>query len=317
MKISKNQKKYFTYLRIGITLFLLYVIFKKINFANTIKLIQNSNIFYIFLTFITVCFFHLIFAYRWQFSLKRNNIDIKYTTLLKFHLIAVFAQNFLPSAVGGDLVRGLLAFKGNPKIRIASSIIICRIYGLFSFIVLVNFSLFFLNLKGNIISKLKWYAMGVLLLFILFYFALFKNKVQTLIMRIYNSIKIEKLKKFKINIFFEKINTYKNVSVALFLFSSSLIIQIISIFTCYFLFLSLRYNINIIYLFLYIPIITFLTLLPISLNGLGIREGLYYYFFHNIVGSDNIIFAFILLGLAIRTAVSLIGGILTISKPRQ
>lgn len=314
-KPNKNKlKNFFKLLRIIITIFLLYIIFKKINFSNTVKIVQSSNIFYFMLSAILVFFFNLFSVYRWRFSLYQNSVYIKYSTLLRFHLISIFAQNFLPASIGGDVVKSILAFRGNPKIRVASSILISRISGIFALGILVNFSLFFLSENGGIIYKLKWVSLSVFFMFILLYIVIFNRKIQELVIKIYNSINIKKLKKLEINVFFEKINSYRKIKILTFLILFSFIIQIFPILSNYFLFYSIHSPLNISYFFVYTPLITFISILPISLNGLGIREGLYYYFFRNLVSSDNIIFAFILLSLLIRMIFTLIGGLLLIFK---
>ena len=307
-----TYKQFFFLLRIGITLVLLYIIFKKIDFSNTIEVIRDSNKFYLLPALISVSSFHLLSVYRWKFALMQNNVRIKFFRLLRFHFTSIFLQNFLPSGISGDLIKGVLAFKGNPKIRVASSIIISRLFGLFALIILANIALFSLSSKSIIVHRLRWYAFGLLLVVILIYIVIFNRKIQELCIKIYNSIHLKILKRIEIRVLFEKFNSYKNIKIVLVLFLISFSMQIVTVFSNYFIFRSVINSINIIYLFLYVPIIMFVSLLPISLNGYGIREGLYYYFFRNIISSDSIIFAFIILSLLMIISFSLIGGVLIV-----
>lgn len=312
--LKKKYNKIFTFFRTCFTIILLYLIFKKINFLKILAIIQMSNMFYLLLSLIIVFLFQLLSVYRWKISLNENIVYIKYHILLHYHFISIFLQNYLPSGFGGDIVKGFLALKGNPKIRVASSILISRIFGLFSLIILANIALFSSNINNITIDKLKWYGFFIFILFVIFLALLFNKTTQKFFIKIYKLVKIKQLKKFELNIFFEKMNTYKNIKIIIFLFIISFILQIMPIFTAYFVFLSINIQINIIYFFLYIPIITFISFLPISLNGLGIREGLYYYFFQNHINSNDKLLTVILLILLIRIFYSLIGGILILLK---
>ncbi len=314
---QSKYKKFFTLLRIVVTILLFYIIFKGINISDTIKIIASSNIFYLVLAiFLSLCF-HLLTVYKWKFSLIQNKVHIKYLKLLKFQFISVFVQNFLPSSIGGDLTKGFLAFKGNPKIRVASSILICRISGLLALIILANLTLLILASKNYAIQQLKWIAFTFLLLTILIYIMLFNLKIQDWFIKLYNSIKIKKLKLFEIDIFFEKINSYRDKKNMLYLLGLSLLIQLFPILTAYSIFLAVDASISILYFFIYVPIITFISMIPISINGLGIREGLFFYFFKRFVDSNDTILAFIVLVLVIQIFFSLIGGLLVLLKQKN
>jgi uncharacterized membrane protein YbhN (UPF0104 family) len=80
--------------------------------------------------------------------------------------------------------------------------------------------------------------------------------------------------------------------------------------------LSFGVNINLKYFLLYIPIITFITFLPISIGGLGIRENLYYYFFKSIV-NENLIGGCIILFLFNLILFSLPGAIFLIFREKD
>ena len=315
LKIKKKQILYI--LQIVITISLLYIIFKKIDISKTTALLKNANLLYLGLALCMDFFFNFLSIYRWYFSLLKIDIYIKYLKLLRFHYIALFLQNFLPSFIGGDLVKGVLAFKGNPKIRVASSILVSRISGLFALVVLANIAFLLSGSISNSINQIKYYSLLVLVLFIILFILLFNKKTQVWFIKKYNSINIKTLKNFKIEIFFEKINLYKNIRIVFILLFSSFVIQIFSFLSNYFFFLSIGNNINISHFFLYSTIVTFIIILPISINGHGLREGLYYYFFCNLGFSKNSIITFALLVLIRPIIASLIGSTFLLFKTKN
>jgi uncharacterized membrane protein YbhN (UPF0104 family) len=73
---------------------------------------------------------------------------------------------------------------------------------------------------------------------------------------------------------------------------------------------ALGVNISLGYFFLYVPIVAALLMLPISLRGLGIREGAYVYLFAQAGVPSSLALTMGLLVYAAESATSLLGGIL-------
>ncbi|MBN1897258.1 MAG: flippase-like domain-containing protein [Spirochaetes bacterium] len=319
MATAKRKKLWLTIIRSIITVLLLYFIFRNIDFENTFKWIQRSNILYLSTAALFIVLFHILTTSRWRLTLAACHVHISYLRLLRFHFISLFMQNFLPATIGQDLVKGFLAFKGNPKIQVAVSIFMARLFGIFSLVLIANIAFLGFGTDNPSLIKLKTYANILLLVFILILLVLFNNKFQFIVKRIMSSdkMKLGFLKKLHIVVILGKINLYKNTRFFLLLFTVSFIIQIIFILGNYFIFLSIDQSIALFYFFLFIPVIVFIALLPISLNGLGIKEGLYYYFFKSLVPSPDIIFAVILLDISLRLLFSFIGGVLLVIKGRS
>ncbi|MCK4822914.1 flippase-like domain-containing protein, partial [bacterium] len=64
------------------------------------------------------------------------------------------------------------------------------------------------------------------------------------------------------------------------------------------------------YFFLFVPIISVLTMLPISLNGIGIREGAFVFFFTKVGISSAQALSMSILTYTIVLLASLIGGLI-------
>lgn len=312
-KLKNIKKKYrylFNILRFIVTGVLVYIIFKKINLQNTIITIKKADIKFIFLGIIVFFFFHLITVFRWKFMLFKSSLNLAYLKLLKFHFISLFFQNFLPSTLGGDFVKGYLAFKGNPKIKVAISIFISRFSGIISLVLLASISSYLLGIKNPIFSNMHWYIFGIFGILLLIFIFLFSNWFKKIIIFIYRLFKIKGEK--YIDIFFYNLNIYKNIKIIIPLFGLSLIVQIIPVLAHFFLFSSTGENISITYFFLFVPFVIFASLLPITLNGIGIRENIYFFFLKSMVDIKDPIFAFLFFILGVHIFFSLIGGILTL-----
>jgi uncharacterized membrane protein YbhN (UPF0104 family) len=97
----------------------------------------------------------------------------------------------------------------------------------------------------------------------------------------------------------------------------SLFIQVIGPLVGYIISLGLGIHINIIYFFIFLPVVGAITLLPISIGGLGLRDAAVIFFFAQAGVSRDLSFAMSLLGFFFTLAYSAIGGLIYIFGARQ
>jgi uncharacterized protein (TIRG00374 family) len=73
-------------------------------------------------------------AYKWQILLKAQGVRVPLTALTNYTFVGFFFTNFLPSNVGGDLIRGFgLARYTDRAADAAVSVVVDRIIGLMAF----------------------------------------------------------------------------------------------------------------------------------------------------------------------------------------
>ncbi|GAB6183906.1 hypothetical protein JCM13991_16470 [Thermodesulfovibrio hydrogeniphilus] len=90
-------------------------------------------------------------------------------------------------------------------------------------------------------------------------------------------------------------------------FIFSIFVQIFVIISVYLIFLSLEISVKFYEIFIYLPVIIILTMLPISISGIGVREWGFFIFFGNSIGYENAVSASFLWFLSVAFA-SLLGG---------
>lgn len=79
----------------------------------------------------------LVWVYRWREILRANGLERGFWDLLAVVFIGLFFNNFLPTAVGGDLVRGYYAAGGRQGLASSyASVVIERALGILSLAVL-------------------------------------------------------------------------------------------------------------------------------------------------------------------------------------
>ncbi|MFH1406728.1 MAG: lysylphosphatidylglycerol synthase domain-containing protein, partial [Candidatus Omnitrophota bacterium] len=121
---------------------------------------------------------------------------------------------------------------------------------------------------------------------------------------------LAKVKIFGIHAGYKEFTDYRHhLKVLLLAFLYSLPVQVFTILIYVSAAKSIGINIGALWFFLYVPIIVFFSVLPISINGLGVREGAFVLLFAKAgIGASEAI-CISLLGLSATLAVSLLGAI--------
>jgi glycosyltransferase 2 family protein len=116
-------------LSIGLLIILLY----RQNWTEILVAVRNLSVGLI----LAVLFFQFLryfwFTLRWNVLLKAQAIEMKYIQALRLVFAGVFASNFLPSVVGGDVIRIAGIFpRTEDRIAGAASVLVDRLVGMFA-----------------------------------------------------------------------------------------------------------------------------------------------------------------------------------------
>ncbi len=199
----------------------------------------------------------------------------------------MFFNNFLPTTAGGDVVKGYYLLKdkdSDKKIDLGASVLFDRIIGTISIIImaLVAAILFYRKLPLSSILFILFLSIFIFSLVIFL-------RNQNLAKRFSRFFRFYKHKTLDIQSkrIYERFHRYMHSQRMLTKsIGISFITQIFSILMNYLIIISLGARIPLFLLFVYIPLIWVFTLFP-SINGLGIREGFYVYFFKGIIGKET------------------------------
>lgn len=307
-------------LRISISIVLLFFLFKGVDRKTLFSLIKNTDKLLLFFAFIVFFMIQPLGLYRWKMLLKAVDIHLPLKRVISSFSSGIFFNLFLPSTIGGDLVRSmdLAAHTKKPK-EVVATVLLDRLSGYIGlvFVSLLAAILGFKFVQDKVVlgSLFIITALLIFTLFLLFNKFMFLkiNKFLSSPQREAHNIKFQSLEKIReslgnlhreIHKFrHNKKLIYKNIVL-------SFIIQIISPISFYFIGLSLGVKINIIYFFVFLPIIGAITLLPISIGGLGLRDATTIYFFAKVGVAKNLSLAISLLGFFFILVSGSIGGII-------
>lgn len=259
------------------------------------------------LGFLLFFFNIVILSYRLKKVMTVQNIQLPLKDVTRLSLIGLFFTNFMPTAIGGDVVKAYYTAKStDKKLESFTSIFMDRVLGLLSFVVLATFALVFYgkNIENKVVI---WAVSSMLVVSLLTLIALLNKNIAKKLRFVLTTLRFVKLDA-KLRKIYEAIASYRHHKMIIIqAFYISLICQVLSIFIIYLLAKSISVSIPLMVLFLVVPIIVTLSMFP-SLNGLGIREGAYVYFLGGIVGHEQS-FALSLLWLGLFLGISLLGGV--------
>jgi uncharacterized membrane protein YbhN (UPF0104 family) len=253
----KKLKSYlFFFLRIFVTLSILYILFKKSDFEKLKNIFKSISIFYYILALLSFNTFQILIALRWKSICETWGFKTKYLFYLKSYLMGFSLNTVLPGIVGGDVLRTFLLTKEGLNWKKASlSVFYDRMFGLSGIFLILLLSL---PLFGEFLPS-RFY---IFLIYLVYGVAVAAILANIIVIKYYSP---EYLKPviFPYNL--------KPLSLGF-------VIQ--NLFVLQFVFLSkaLHLKLNPFYLFVIIPVVSFLAALPISISGLGVREGTLSYF---------------------------------------
>lgn len=303
-------------LKIIITASLFYYLFKnKVPANEVIQNIKNINPLYLILIIIFFFFYYLIFSLRWKFLLRAQKINITPGRSYLYILISFFFNNFLPSGLGMDMIRSAYAGGRENFEKALGASIMERILGMIGMMLIGITAIFSLQAR---LAKLSILYIGLILFIILIYYLLTSLKLSWL------KEKLLSIKSFNlgnsIREFYRAFKIYKNKRKILIIgIGYSVLVQLLIITINYLIAKGLSIPVPFFSLLAYIPIITVISLIPLVINGLGLREASYVFFFSliNITKAQAMSLSIVFFGASV--IASSIGGIafIFLKKPEK
>jgi len=309
------KNKLFIILRFAISfglLILLIWIMRK-DAGEILVILKRSNKVFILSALLINMSITIAVAYRLKLLMSGQKIFISIKDAVYFTFIGYFFNSFLPTAIGGDIAKAYYASKKtNNKIASYAAVLTDRLLGLVGTLLIALAGILFIG--KSLDNKFIVGAVPVIFIFTvtMIMFLLKKNvraeKVYSGKKGIFYKIKEKALK------LYDGVNLYRKNPVLLVKgIALSLGLQAVSISSVYLLVLSINGDIPLFRLFLIIPLIWAVSMLP-SLNGLGVREGAFVYFLKGYIGPEKA-FAISLLWLGLIMLYSVIGGIYHLVYP--
>jgi uncharacterized protein (TIRG00374 family) len=251
----------------------------------------------------------VISAYRWQILLTSKNISAPLGTLACFYLVGHFFNMFLPTVLGGDVVRGYeLARWSRRAVDSAASVVMERLLGFMALFAICWISLLFgySALQGTNAVPIVAALSGA---FVLLLVILLSRRSMARILSLAGVIRrwnvTDRLRQAYDR--FHSFTARKDVLAKAFLMS--VLFQLLGIVSTYLISEALGLAVPFAYFLIVMPVIWVIMMVPISVSGLGVREGAFVLFFtqSGVSTEEAILLSLLFFGLTV--VVALVGGV--------
>ena len=297
------------YLRVVVSLSLVAFVFYKAGLPQLWNSLRQTQLRYLLLSLAVTPALILTSAWKWQIILNAQKINVSVMKCFWLYVVGYFFNTVLPTNVGGDVVRAYALGKSTDKRAQAfSSVFVERFTGL-SVLMLMAIAAFFLALRQ---LWSPWLIIAIVVC-TLGYVAILISVINRKVLAWFSeSIKIKSAQKV-----FSKLKKFQEATLSIRQNKKALVIALVLSFAFYFLAVinvyvsSLAFQANITFLdaLIITPIIMVITMIPLSIGGIGLAEGAYYFTFTRmgIVGAIGLSVALLMRAKALLAG--LVGGL--------
>ncbi len=271
--------------KVIVSLSLVAYLLVRVDFAAVGTAIAGAPLDLLFLAFLVLHVDRILQGGKWWVLIRSTGVSFSFWQAVANTYAGNFAGQFLPSGVGGDVVRVVLLKRMNlSAIEVAASIVVERLFGLFALVSVASIAIgvataLGIDLPGSV-GAMVW------ALFVLMAAGLVASFTPTVDRAITTTTGT--LRRLPLGIpFLQKVDdlasAYRRYSarhstlVRYFALSIAevLLIVAVNVILCR----ALGIDIPAIFLLLIVPVTLILYRIPISVSGIGVQEGVFGYFF--------------------------------------
>jgi hypothetical protein len=293
-------------LRILISLIILVFVIASVGAERLFDALRSINLGW----FAIALLFHMIGlvvrTYRWSILIKALGTPVRFGKLLYLYLAGTFFNTFLPTGIGGDVVKIIELASDRGGAQAFSSVFADRLTGILgsSLIALTVAILDPADVPSYVVTTVIFISAGILIAsFLLTRRGLFDWIIAHLKFwpKVPGAKKIQKV--------VEALTSY-SIGAIVRAMLVSLPFTLTLVATQYALALGLGVTAPLRYFALFVPMVALVQLLPISFNGLGVREGTYQLLFGTVGIEAPQAVAMSLMYYIVRVVGGLVGGLL-------
>ncbi|MDD5449699.1 MAG: lysylphosphatidylglycerol synthase transmembrane domain-containing protein [Candidatus Omnitrophica bacterium] len=305
-----NKKSLFNILRgaisIGLILVLLWIM--RGSLGQVILTIKKINKVLLFAAFGFFLFSYFLLGIRFRLIMAVQRLMVNLREAVSLTLIGQFFSNFLPTTIGGDLVKAFYASqKTGKKLACLATVIFDRILGTTTVIITMFILSIFVKRPPHA-GSIKTFVIACLAATGAIFFIVFSKRMARIISFLKPLFRRFKLED-KIKSVYDIIYNYKRhprpvIKAVL----ASFALQFCVFYSGYLLVKGFGFDVPILMVFLLLTIISTVSMAP-SINGLGVREGAFVLLFGPLMTKEGA-FAFSILWDGFTLAASLLGGLI-------
>lgn len=303
------RKRLFTLLKIAISVTLIYFLLRDTSVSEVLAAMQGANIPLLLLAFSLHLVGFTISAYRWRGLMRAQGMDASIPYLIQSYVVSMFFNNFLPSTIGGDAIRAYDSWRlGQKRADSVAVVFVDRFLGL---LVLMLFALIAVLFPSAITDSAPglylWVFVGTAGIILISWMMFVPSQ---LLPSILNRLPMPGKIREKLQSILRAFLAFQGkTGVLIRALIWSVLLQANVVLHYYLISEALGLGIPLISFFLIVPLATFVMMLPISINGIGVRESTFVFFFgaFAVSSASAIAFSWIVYGMVVIQG--LLGGI--------
>jgi uncharacterized protein (TIRG00374 family) len=307
-----NKKKLIqTSIKVVISAALIAWIIQGVELSEIFAIIGSANIFILLFAFVFKLIGYYISAIRWRILLRAQGADAPIPFLVSSYFVGFFLNNILPSSIGGDVVRIYDSWRaGTNRPTAVIVVFVDRFLGSIALLFFILATLLIpIQLPAGLpVSRAAIFAVTVSMIALCWFIFVAPRTLSKFIGRLnlpilgkLNATLVKIADAF--DIFQQKRGALLNSMLL------SIALQVNVVLYHYIVAESLNLSVPFYSYFITIPLYTLITTLPISINGIGVRENLFIFFFalFGVPRTEALAYSWLLYGILI--VQGLLGGL--------
>lgn len=296
-------------LKLAVSISLIVFLYRKTPLEEIGRLLTQIEVVYLLPIILLLFLNTLISARKWQIFLKADNLHIGLWDLTVSYMSGTFCNLFLPSNIGGDSYRIYdIARQSREAARSAASVFADRLSG-FVALVFLSFISSLVVAAGFGSLQLLVIPTLLLLLFLVIVIGLVKQEPVRKMLDFTGMTRFGAVERL-VDKLFSSFSSYRQDKVVIVrVMLLSFVFQFSVITVVYLMARALGVTLPFYYFSAFVPIITLMEALPISIYGIGVRDYGYVYFFSQVGMGDLQTRTLALFFMATAVCYSLIGGL--------
>lgn len=305
-------------LKVLLSVALMAFLFARIPFSSVASALAHASRPWLVAAFLVLVASNVLGSWQWDQLLAAVGIQIPFWKVCAYYHVGLFFNNFLPANIGGDLVRIADATRYDTTPATAfSTVLMDRMVGTVALAGLALVTT--LPAIDRFHLTLAYLALvGFFVFSVIMIWAVFHPGLLPALERVLARIGLGSLKPHLDDLAARLADFRDQRGLMLRLVAVALIVQVSRIAVHVLVARSLGLHIPLAYFFLFVPLLAVIVSLPISLNGIGLREGAGVVLFGLIGVGRTQAFALQFTTYLVAVAVSLLGGLIFLVRtPRR
>jgi len=302
-------------IRLAVSAALLYYVLSSIDLALLWDRVQGMNAGWIGLALASWVFVQWVSVWRWHRLLRAQHVEVPTKTLTESIWVSLFFNNFLPSNIGGDVIR--IADTAGPagsKTLATTVVVVDRALGLVALILVASAGAFAASLVGIHVPGARWLWMATAAGVVLAVPVIAIPRLTEYLLRplrLLNRPWIdERLQRLEDAI----LRFRASPSTLISAFGGAIVVQVTIVVFYLFTARGLDVPLPILLGAVLIPVSLAVQMAPLSINGFGVREAVFAFFFRRFGLPIEAAVALSLVSTGLVMSLSLVGGLMFLRR---